>query len=271
MKDLVFRHAELTGSARARKVLVDWDYFVPRFVRVMPNDYNRVLQAQRKMRETGLSPEEAEMAAFELNVAGRGPRGRQVGAMGKPTGFIETQARAAARPQPARAHPGLGRVPRAAPGQEAPGPGRALHGLRHPLLPHRRADRRPGHRLPHPQPDPGVERPRLPRPLAGGARPPAQDEQLPRVHRPRLPGALRRLVRARHHRPAGHHQEPSRSRSSTRASTRAGSSPSRPSSAPARRSRSSAPAPPAWPPPPSSTGPATSSPSSSAPTASAAC
>jgi glutamate synthase domain-containing protein 2/glutamate synthase domain-containing protein 1/glutamate synthase domain-containing protein 3 len=69
VKDLVFRHAELTGSARARKVLVDWDYFVPRFVRVVPNDYNRVLQAQRKMRETGLSPEEAEMAAFELNAA----------------------------------------------------------------------------------------------------------------------------------------------------------------------------------------------------------
>jgi glutamate synthase (ferredoxin) len=69
VKDLVFRHAELTGSARARKVLVEWDYFVPRFVRVVPNDYNRVLQAQRKMRETGLSPEEAEMAAFDLNVA----------------------------------------------------------------------------------------------------------------------------------------------------------------------------------------------------------
>jgi glutamate synthase (ferredoxin) len=68
VKDLVFRHAQLTGSARANKVLVDWDYFVPRFVRVVPNDYNRVLQAQRKMRETGLSPEEAEMAAFELNV-----------------------------------------------------------------------------------------------------------------------------------------------------------------------------------------------------------
>ena len=31
----------------------------------------RVLEAQRRMRESGLSPEEAEMAAFELNVAGR--------------------------------------------------------------------------------------------------------------------------------------------------------------------------------------------------------
>ena len=47
---------------------------MPRFVQVMPNDYKRVLEAQRKMRETGLLAEEAEMAAFELNVAGRGPR-----------------------------------------------------------------------------------------------------------------------------------------------------------------------------------------------------
>ena len=41
--------------------------FVPRFVRVVPNDYKRVLEAQRRMREAGLSPEEAEMAAFEQN------------------------------------------------------------------------------------------------------------------------------------------------------------------------------------------------------------
>ena len=47
--------------------------------------------------------------------------------------------------------------------------------------------------------------------------------------------------------------------------------PEPPPCAPARRSPSSAPAPPGWPPPPSSTRPATGSPSSSAPTASAAC
>ncbi|HVO10015.1 MAG TPA: glutamate synthase large subunit [Vicinamibacteria bacterium] len=67
VKDLVFRHARLTGSARAGKILTDWSYFVPRFVRVVPNDYKRVLEAQRRMRDTGLSAEEAEMAAFELN------------------------------------------------------------------------------------------------------------------------------------------------------------------------------------------------------------
>ncbi len=67
VKDLVFRHARLTGSTRASKIVVDWTYFAPRFVRVVPNDYKRVLEAQRRMRETGMSEQEAEMAAFEQN------------------------------------------------------------------------------------------------------------------------------------------------------------------------------------------------------------
>jgi glutamate synthase (ferredoxin) len=64
---LIHRHAQLTGSKRAQEILANWTQWVPFFVRVMPNDYRRVLEAQKKMREAGLSQEEAEMAAFELN------------------------------------------------------------------------------------------------------------------------------------------------------------------------------------------------------------
>ena len=64
---MIFRHAQFTGSERAQEILAAWSHWVPYFVRVMPNDYKRVLEAQKKMRETGLSAEEAEMAAFEVN------------------------------------------------------------------------------------------------------------------------------------------------------------------------------------------------------------
>ncbi|HEY4185616.1 MAG TPA: glutamate synthase large subunit [Polyangia bacterium] len=64
---LIHRHAQLTGSKRAQEILANWTQWAPFFVRVMPNDYRRVLEAQKKMREAGLSQEEAEMAAFELN------------------------------------------------------------------------------------------------------------------------------------------------------------------------------------------------------------
>ena len=64
---LVERHAAMTRSARAARVLEEWDELRSRFVRVMPNDYRRVLEAQARMREKGLSEEEAVMAAFTEN------------------------------------------------------------------------------------------------------------------------------------------------------------------------------------------------------------
>ena len=101
--------------------------------------------------------------------------------------------------------------------------------------------------LPDQQPDPRVERPGLSRPVARGARPPAQDQQLPRVHRPRLPGARARARACSASTSRRSRSRTSSARSSTRASRKAGSSPSRPRCAPARRSRSSAPARRAWP------------------------
>jgi glutamate synthase (NADPH) large chain len=67
VRSMVERHAELTGSTRARALLGDWERVVARMLRVIPNDFRRVLEAQQKMRDRGLSPEEAEMAAFEEN------------------------------------------------------------------------------------------------------------------------------------------------------------------------------------------------------------
>ena len=76
-------------------------------------------------------------------------------------------------------------------------PGQPLHGLRHPVL---------QQRLPARQPHPRLERPRLPGPLARGDRAPARHQQLPRVHRPAVPGAVRGRLRARHQRRPGDHQ-----------------------------------------------------------------
>jgi glutamate synthase (ferredoxin) len=41
---------------------------VPKFVKVMPQDYQRVLQSLKRIQESGLSGEQAIMAAFEENV-----------------------------------------------------------------------------------------------------------------------------------------------------------------------------------------------------------
>jgi glutamate synthase (ferredoxin) len=67
VKDLIFKHVEYTGSGRATEILLRWDEALFSLVRVMPKDYQRVLEAQKQLRESGLNCEEVEMAAFELN------------------------------------------------------------------------------------------------------------------------------------------------------------------------------------------------------------
>lgn len=67
LKDMIFRHAELTGSARATEILLSWDEQLSKFVRVIPHDYRRVLEAQQQMIMEGMTDEEAAMAAFEVN------------------------------------------------------------------------------------------------------------------------------------------------------------------------------------------------------------
>ena len=61
VRRLVGRHVELTGSARGARVLDDWPACRPRFVKVMPRDYKRVLAAEARARAESREPEFAEL------------------------------------------------------------------------------------------------------------------------------------------------------------------------------------------------------------------
>ena len=64
---LIKKHADCTRSQKAFKVLALWEEMAPKFVKVMPKDYKRVLQALRKAEQDGLSGDDALNAAFEAN------------------------------------------------------------------------------------------------------------------------------------------------------------------------------------------------------------
>jgi glutamate synthase domain-containing protein 2/glutamate synthase domain-containing protein 1/glutamate synthase domain-containing protein 3 len=70
LKSAIEEHAINTKSTRAAKILAEWNLFAPKFVKVMPQDYKRVLQSLKKVQSQGLSGEDAIMAAFEENVKG---------------------------------------------------------------------------------------------------------------------------------------------------------------------------------------------------------
>jgi glutamate synthase (ferredoxin) len=67
VRKLVENHLKYTKSTRAKAVLDNWSALVPKFVKVMPKDYKRMLACIKKAHEQGLTGEEAIMAAFEEN------------------------------------------------------------------------------------------------------------------------------------------------------------------------------------------------------------
>ena len=48
LRDLLIQHAGYTGSTVAARILSHWDRTIPKFVKVMPVDYRRVLDEQKK-------------------------------------------------------------------------------------------------------------------------------------------------------------------------------------------------------------------------------
>ncbi|MBW7893914.1 MAG: glutamate synthase large subunit [Opitutaceae bacterium] len=67
VRAMVQKHLDYTRSARARHVLEHWDELLPKFVKVMPKDYKRMLACLERARDQGLTGDEAVMAAFEEN------------------------------------------------------------------------------------------------------------------------------------------------------------------------------------------------------------
>ena len=68
LHEMITKHNGYTGSQKAKQVLADWEAFLPKFVKVIPRDYKRVIQALKQALEDGLSGDDALSAAFEANI-----------------------------------------------------------------------------------------------------------------------------------------------------------------------------------------------------------
>jgi glutamate synthase (NADPH) large chain len=63
VKDLLNRHVKYTGSTVAKKVLSNWHAMQPKFIKIMPHDYKRVLSAIDHARKNGIPEDIAVMEA----------------------------------------------------------------------------------------------------------------------------------------------------------------------------------------------------------------
>jgi glutamate synthase domain-containing protein 3 len=63
LHDVVVRHSNLTGSTLATSLLSDWPRRSAQFTKIMPTDYERVLQATRMAKAEGRDVDTAIMEA----------------------------------------------------------------------------------------------------------------------------------------------------------------------------------------------------------------
>ena len=68
VKAMIERHADYTQSALAWEILAHWEQKLPRFVKVMPNGYRRMLEAFKHVEAQGLTGDEAQLAAFREGI-----------------------------------------------------------------------------------------------------------------------------------------------------------------------------------------------------------
>ena len=64
LKDMITAHVEATDSRRGKEILENFSEYLPKFKKIIPHDYQAMLQRIAKMEEKGFSNEQAQIEAF---------------------------------------------------------------------------------------------------------------------------------------------------------------------------------------------------------------
>lgn len=70
LKEMIKEHAAYTNSEKGKKILEHFEEYLPKFKKIIPKDYNRMLMKIVQMEEKGLSSEQAQIEAFYANTRG---------------------------------------------------------------------------------------------------------------------------------------------------------------------------------------------------------
>ena len=72
LRELIQQHAAATNSEKAKKILDNFEEYLPKFKRIIPHDYKKMTAAILSFEEKGLTSEQAQIEAFYSIVNGKG-------------------------------------------------------------------------------------------------------------------------------------------------------------------------------------------------------
>lgn len=68
LKSMIEEHVKYTNSEKGKEILENFKDYLPKFKKIIPYDYSRMLQTIVQMEEKGLSSEQAQIEAFYQNI-----------------------------------------------------------------------------------------------------------------------------------------------------------------------------------------------------------
>ena len=70
LKEMIKEHVAYTNSAKGKEILEQFGAYLPKFKKILPHDYRRMMNTIVQMEEKGLSSEQAQIEAFYANTRG---------------------------------------------------------------------------------------------------------------------------------------------------------------------------------------------------------
>jgi len=67
LKEMIGNHVSYTNSKKGNEILENFADYLPKFKKIIPHDYSRMLMMAVQMEEKGLSSEQAQIEAFYAN------------------------------------------------------------------------------------------------------------------------------------------------------------------------------------------------------------
>ena len=64
LRTMITEHYEATGSEKAKRILEEFEKYLPLFKKVIPHDYAKIRSAVASLEEKGMTSEQAEIEAF---------------------------------------------------------------------------------------------------------------------------------------------------------------------------------------------------------------
>ena len=67
---MITYHVSYTNSEKGKEILDHFDEYLPKFKKIIPNDYKKMMNTIIQMEEKGLNSEQAQIEAFYANIRG---------------------------------------------------------------------------------------------------------------------------------------------------------------------------------------------------------